>query len=150
MQKICIVQDFPVATLTEPLAIASPDKGLLIAESPKVMPCSIGIFDMNLWPVCASKNTSPVILPPSISSQVLAATLLYMRRGLGGEKRLTGYVLTRGVLCAMRPPCAPHGGRHSIRMPAPSWSSTVWWTPRTLVPIFVRRPPWDGCRVANP
>ena len=47
-----------------------PDKGLFIAESPKVIRVA-WMPDMNLWPSCASKNTSPV-MPPT--SSVVAAT----------------------------------------------------------------------------
>ena len=114
-----------------------PDKGLFIAESPKVIRVALDAGYEPLALLCEQKHitgdAADIIsrcgdVPVYTGGRELLATL-------------TGYVLTRGVLCAMRRP-APRTVEDGV-----SSSSMVWWTPRTLVPFFVRRPPsgWMPC-----
>ena len=77
-----------------------PDKGVFIAESPKVILTALGAGCEPLSLLCERKHLEGD-----------AAAILARCPGLAvytGERallsRLTGYVLTRGVLCAMRRP----------------------------------------------
>lgn len=77
-----------------------PDKGIFIAESPKVILTALGAGCEPLSLLCERKHLEGD-----------AAAILARCPGLAvytGERallsRLTGYVLTRGVLCAMRRP----------------------------------------------
>lgn len=117
-----------------------PDKGLFIAESPKVIRVALDAGYEPLALLCEQKHitgdAADIIsrcgdVPVYTGGRELLATL-------------TGYVLTRGVLCAMRRPAR---WKTHVGMPGASSSSTVWWTLRILVPFFVRRPlsGWMPC-----
>ena len=78
-----------------------PAKGVFIAESPKVIRVALDAGYEPLTLLCARRHLTGD-----------AADILAMVRdipGFSGERdllaRLTGYTLTRGVLCAMRRPC---------------------------------------------
>lgn len=118
-----------------------PDKGLFIAESPKVIRVALDAGYEPLALLCEQKHitgdAADIIsrcgdVPVYTGGRELLATL-------------TGYVLTRGVLCAVALRLARW--KTHVGMPGVSSSSMVWWTPRTLVPFFVRRPPsgWMPC-----
>ncbi len=44
-----------------------PDKGLFIAESPKVIKVALGMLATSLWPFCVSTSTSMGMLLKSLS-----------------------------------------------------------------------------------
>jgi len=104
-----------------------PDKGLFIAESPKVIKVALDVGYEPLALLCEHKHiygdAAEIIercgdIPVYTSGRELLA-------------ELTGYVLTRGVLCAMRRPSAGE--------PGVLWLSTGWWIPPILGPSSVRR-----------
>lgn len=77
-----------------------PGKGIFIAESPKVINTAIGAGYEPLAFLCEQKHAAGdareiIERFPGVSAYVGRRELL---------ERLTGYVLTRGVLCAMRRP----------------------------------------------
>lgn len=124
------------SSLTEPQLRNSlgKDRGLFIAESPKVIDVALrsGYEPVSL--MCERRHVEgdarAIIercgdIPVFVGDRNLLASL-------------TGYALTRGVLCAMR------------RRPCPSiadicgdaivwWSSTALWTPPTSEPSSVQR-----------
>ena len=106
-----------------------PDKGLFIAESPKVIKVALDVGYEPLALLCEHKHiygdAAEIIercgdIPVYTSGRELLA-------------ELTGYVLTRGVLCAMRRPVPK-----SLE-PGVLWLSTGWWIPPILGPSSVRR-----------
>lgn len=91
----------PYAALTE--AQLRQEHGLFIAESPKVILTALraGLEPVSL--LCEARHLDGDAAP------VLAACpgLPVYTGGRELLRRLTGYTLTRGVLCAMRRPCLP-------------------------------------------
>lgn len=112
-----------------------PDKGLFIAESPKVIKVALDVGYEPLALLCEHKHiygdAAEIIercgdIPVYTSGRELLA-------------ELTGYVLTRGVLCAMRRPVPKSMERTSAGEPGVLWLSTGWWIPPILGPSSVRR-----------
>ena len=78
-----------------------PSKGIFIAESPKVISVAMDAGYEPLALFCASRSTLQAMQPP-----LLNAVATFPSIPERGEllSTLTGYTLTRGVLCAMRRP----------------------------------------------
>lgn len=110
-----------------------PDKGLFIAESPKVIKVALDAGYEPLAFLCEHKHiygdAAEIIercgdIPVYTSGRELLA-------------ELTGYVLTRGVLCAMRRPVPK--SMEDVCRGGVLWLSTGWWIPPILGPSSVRR-----------
>ena len=86
----------------------------------------------NHWRFFAKNATSRATLPTSSLRAETSPVYTGPRELLAS---LTGYTLTRGVLCAMRRPTRP-ALKMFARAPAASWSSTAWSTPPNIGAIF--------------
>lgn len=111
-----------------------PDKGLFIAESPKVIKVALDVGYEPLALLCEHKHiygdAAEIIercgdIPVYTSGRELLA-------------ELTGYVLTRGVLCAMRRP-VPKSMEDVCRGARRIVVIDGWWIPPILGPSSVRR-----------
>ena len=137
------------ATLTEAQLRnrVEPDKGIFIAESPKVIRVALDAGYEPLSLLCEQKHitgdAADIIarcgdIPVYTGSRELLASL-------------TGYVLTRGVLCAMRRPMPRPVDRKDRKSGSAGWwSLTMWWTRPISVPFSVRRLPWASMRCCSP
>ena len=118
-----------------------PDDALFIAESPKVIRVALGAGYEPVAMLCEGRHIAG---DAADIVERLGDVPIYT-----GERellaRLTGYTLTRGVLCAMRRPAQPSVAdvcRDARRVVV----SMEWWTPPTSVPSSARRPPWAWTR----
>ncbi len=120
----------------------APERALFIAESPKVIGHAL---DAGYEPVSLLMERRQLEGPARDILARCGDVPLYTA-GRDTLAALTGYELTRGVLCAMRRPslpaveelCAAPGGW-------PCWRAS--WTPPTWGPSSARRQPstWTGC-----
>lgn len=102
------------ATLTEAQLRnrLEPEKGIFIAESPKVIAVALDAGYVPVSLLCEHKHIEGDAAPILQRIQRLEAqgTVADLPIYTGSREllaRLTGYTLTRGVLCAMRRPAAP-------------------------------------------
>ena len=113
-----------------------PEKGIFIAESPKVIARAL---DAGYQPISFLMERKQITGP---ASEVLArcgnAPVYTADRAMLAQ--LTGFELTRGVLCAMHRPCCPRW-RKFAAMPAgwPCWKAL--WIPPISGPSSAVLPP---------
>ena len=126
-----------------------PDKGIFIAESPKVIRVALDAGYTPVALLCERKHITGDAA--GIIARCGDIPLYTGERALLAQ--LTGYTLTRGVLCAFRRPAERRledvcGNARRIVV-----SSTGWWTRPTSVPSSVRRRLWGWmayCSRATP
>lgn len=94
------VELFSMLTETQLRNRMEPDKGIFIAESPKVIRTALNAGYKPLALLCESKHITGDAA--DIVSQCMDIPIYTGERALLAE--ITGYTLTRGVLCAMRRP----------------------------------------------
>lgn len=114
-----------------------PEKGIFIAESPKVINVAVGSGYEPLSLLCEERHitgdaASIIARFPDIPVYTASRELL---------ASLTGYTLTRGVLAAMRR--RPFLPWRAACGPAGWWSSTAWST-RPISALFSARPQRSG------
>lgn len=106
-----------------------PEKGIFIAESPKVISRAL---DAGYEPVSLLMERRQITGPAAEILTRCGDAPVYTadRELLAG---LTGFELTRGVLCAFRRP-APAAPRSCAKRPAASRCWKASWTPPTWAP----------------
>ena len=111
-----------------------PEKGIFIAESPKVIGTAL---DAGCEPLSFLMERRQIDGPAAgVLARCPDATVYTADRSV--LQVLTGYVLTRGVLCAMRRP-APTRPRSCAGTPTASPFWKVLWTLPTIGAIFPGR-----------
>ena len=121
----------------------NPTQSLFIAESPKVIRVALDAGYQPVSMLCEERHITGDAA--DIVQRIAPCPVYYGSRSL--LTALTGYTLTRGVLCAMRRPTLPSV---EAPMPAASWSSRGWSIQLTSVRSSALQRPWASMVYCSP